>query len=277
MDTVIGLGNAGCNIADLFANYPQYSIKKIDVGLEKTKTSFPLQAHKSVEDYEKKLPKLQYFFRGVKGDILFVLAGGGNVSSATLATLKSLKNKCNINVLYIQPEKTLLNETQLRLEKLVFGVLQEYARSGLFSRMYVVSNSEIESLLGGIPLKEYYRKINEMLVSTFHMINTYNHLKPLENTFCTPPCGARISTFGYYDEETGEEKMFFPLDNTSDVVYYYAYSKRSLEDNVDLMKNIRSKMKEKKDLNIRPSYGIYETSYEQDYVYCLSHTSIIQK
>ena len=37
MQTVIGLGKAGCNIADQLSQYPEYQIKKIDVGLKKTK------------------------------------------------------------------------------------------------------------------------------------------------------------------------------------------------------------------------------------------------
>ena len=31
MDTVIGLGKAGCAIADKFSQYPQYKIFKIDI------------------------------------------------------------------------------------------------------------------------------------------------------------------------------------------------------------------------------------------------------
>ena len=34
MDTIIGLGSAGCNIADRFSTYKQYEIYKIDVGLK---------------------------------------------------------------------------------------------------------------------------------------------------------------------------------------------------------------------------------------------------
>ena len=38
MQTVIGLGKAGCSIADaLLSVYPQYQIKKIDVGLKRPK------------------------------------------------------------------------------------------------------------------------------------------------------------------------------------------------------------------------------------------------
>ena len=35
MQTIIGLGQAGCNVADKFAEYPQYKVYKIDAGLEK--------------------------------------------------------------------------------------------------------------------------------------------------------------------------------------------------------------------------------------------------
>jgi len=71
--------------------------------------------------------------------------------------------------------------------------------------------------------------------------------------------------------------MFFPLDNVSDVIYYYAYNKQTLESDVNLMSNIREQIKDKRELGIRPSYGIFETNYDQDYVYCVNHTSTIQK
>jgi len=31
---IIGLGQAGCNIADVLSQYPQYNIFKIDAGIE---------------------------------------------------------------------------------------------------------------------------------------------------------------------------------------------------------------------------------------------------
>ena len=55
MDTIIGLGNAGCNIADEFAKYPQYSAYKFDVGLKKTKTSYPLKQYEKLEEELKRL------------------------------------------------------------------------------------------------------------------------------------------------------------------------------------------------------------------------------
>ena len=100
------------------------------------------------------------------------------------------------------------------------------------------------------------------------MINVYSHNKTITDTFCSPPLGARISTIGFSDFEKEEDKLFFSLDNTTDVVYYCAYNKEKLETDSSLMKQIK---------NVRATYGIYETDYDDDYIYCVSHTSVIQR
>jgi len=276
VDTIIGLGNAGCNIADMFAQYSQYLTYKLDVGLEKTKTTFPLDMHQKIENYEEKTPNLQYFFRGLRGDILFVVGGGGKVSSASLAILKHLKNKCNINILYIKPEPTLLNETQFKLEKMVYNVLQEYTRSGVFSKMFIISNEEVENLLGNLTVKNYYNKINEMVVSAIHMINIFKNSISINDTFCELPIGARIITIGMVDLENEENKMFFSLDNVSDMVYYCAYNKRKIESDSSLMKKIKTMINKQKENGVRVTYGIFETDYKQDYIYCMNYASVIQ-
>jgi len=276
MDTIIGLGRAGCAIADKFAEYPQYKTYKLDVGLKRTKTTFPLKEYKKIEDYEEKLPSLKTFFKDVGGDVLFVVAGGGKVSSASLVILEHLKRH-KINILYIKPEMSILNEQQKKLERLSFHVFQEFTRSGLFERMYIVSNEKIEQTLGGISIKNYDEKINEMIVSTLHMINVYAHNKTLTNTFCELPIGTRISTIGMSDLEKNEDHMFFSLDNVSDIVYYYAYNSKKLEEDNTLFKKIKDSIKDKTKEGVRVTYGIFETDYEQDYIYCVNHSSVIQE
>jgi len=276
MDTIIGLGNAGCAIADKFAKYPQYLTYKLDVGLKRSKTTFPLKEHQKFEDYEEKLPSLKTLFKEVAGDILFVVAGGGKVSSASLQVLQYLK-KCNINILYIKPEMSLLNEAQTKLERVVYNVFQEYTRSGVFERMYIVSNEEVEQIVGGISIKNYNEKINEMIVSTIHMINVYKNNDSVNDTFSDLPVGARLTTIGMSDLEKKEDKMFFSLDNVSDIVYYYTNNKEKLESDFELMGKIKKAVSEKKEEGLRVTYGIFETDYEQDYIYCLNHSSVIQK
>jgi len=276
MDTIIGLGNAGCAIADKFAKYPQYLTYKLDVGLKRSKTTFPLKEHQKFEDYEEKVPSLKTLFKEVTGDVLFVVSGGGKVSSASLQILEYLK-KYNISILYIKPEMSLLNEVQAKLERLVYNVFQEYTRSGIFERMYIVSNEEIEYVAGGVSIKNYYEKINEMIVSTIHMINVYKNNDSVNDTFCDLPVGTRLTTIGMSDLEKNEDKMFFSLDNVSDIVYYYTYNKDKLESDFELMGKIKKAVSEKKEEGVRVTYGIFETNYEQDYIYCLNHSSVIQK
>ena len=74
MQTVIGLGQAGCSIADHFKQYPQYNIIKLDVGLRKTKHSFGLKPQASPELYEKNMPRgiVKYLQEGVMSQTLFI-------------------------------------------------------------------------------------------------------------------------------------------------------------------------------------------------------------
>jgi len=276
MDTIIGLGNAGCNIADKFTKYSQYSVYKLDVGLKRTKTTYPIRSYEKIEDYEEKIPSLKTFFKDVTGEILFVVAGGGKVSSAALSILKHVKTH-KINILYIKPEISLLNDTQVQLERLTYNVFQEYTRSGIFYKMFIVSNEDIEEILGGIPFKQYREKINEMIVSTIHMINVYRNNKSFSNTFCQLPVGARIATLGISTPDKKDNRMFFSLDNVSDMVYYYAYNKDRLETDSTLMKDIKKMINDGKDNGVRVTYGIFETDYDQDYIYCIGHSSVIQK
>ena len=276
MDTIIGLGNAGCNIVDKFAQFSQYLTYKMDVGLTRTPTTFPLKQQEKFEDYEEKLPSLKTFFKEVEGEILFVVGGSGKVSSAALSILEYLK-KYKINILYIKPELSLLNHSQIQLERLVYNVLQEYTRSGIFERMYIISNEEVAQLVGSISIKNYHDKINEMIVSTIHMINVYKNNESVTNTFCDLAVGARLTTIGMSDLEKNVDNLFFSLDNVSDVVYYYAYNKEKLEMDFELMSKIKTAVSNKKEDGVRVTYGIFETNYEQDYIYCLNHSSMIQK
>ena len=54
---IIGLGQAGCNLADCFSKYPQYKIYKIDVGVEGHRC-FNVQKQNTPEDYEANTPNL---------------------------------------------------------------------------------------------------------------------------------------------------------------------------------------------------------------------------
>ena len=274
MDTVIGLGEAGCNIADEFAKYSQYKIYKIDNGLDGLKQEgvYDMPWQDSTERYEEKCPDMTNFFRGLSGDVLFVLGGSGNISGAALSILEHIKH-CNINILYIRPDLDSINITKQRQEWVVFNVLQEYARSGVFERIYLVDNSKVEQALGKVPVIGYYDKLNSVIVSSLHMINVYNHIGSVVNTFSKPLAGRRISTIGFYDTKNNENNLFYSLDNVGEMRYYYAINKEKLETDGDILKKVREQIKG----DTEASYGIFATNYEQDYVYTVAHSSEIQR
>tara|TARA_R110002012_G_scaffold313225_2_gene524635 strand:+ start:182 stop:1021 length:840 start_codon:yes stop_codon:yes gene_type:complete len=273
MDTIIGLGNAGCQIAEKLSNYPQYKIYKLDVGLTKKKGNYPLPELSTPEEYDALELKLGNFFKGVTDDILFVVAGSGMVSNASLAILKHLRSR-RVSILYIRPDLELLQPQSIPWlsERAVFGILQEFTRSGLFAKMWIVSNPHVEAVIGDVPVIGYYDKINDMIVTTFHMMNVMRHTKPIIENRSTIPIACRIGTFGLTDMEN-RKKMFYPLDDVSDGDYIYCVEREILENDGSLLKRINKMTKE---VNHRAYYGVYASKYEGIYVYLEQLTSRTQ-
>jgi len=273
MDTIIGLGNAGCRIADYLTQYPQYKIYKIDTELEKKKGNYCLPKLNSPEEYDALKLRLGTFFKGIKGDILFIVAGSGMVSNASLAVLKALRRH-RVFIMYIRPDLELLSPQSLPWlsERVVYNVLQEYTRSGVFEKMWIVSNPHVEKILGEIPIMGYYDRLNELIGSTFHMMNVFWHSDPIISNFYQVPKGCKIGTLGISNLKN-EEKLFFPLDDALDSGYIYGVSNEKLSNDGSLLTRINNKMKE---VNHRTSYGVYQTNYQDIYVYVEKLTQTIQ-
>ena len=91
METIIGLGSAGCNIADQFAKYPQYEIYKIDegayTGTRKDANMLSVTRQNSHQEYETNTPDLNSFLHPIKGKVLFIVGGSGNISGMALSAL----------------------------------------------------------------------------------------------------------------------------------------------------------------------------------------------
>lgn len=276
---VIGIGQAGCAIAEKFKQYPQYKVFKIDTGL-KGKNCFNMPKQNHPEKYEAKCPvvKVRTFLKGVRKKVLFITSCG-NISGANLRVLEHLKaNRCKITVLYIKPELELLSELQALQENVSCGVLQEYARSAVFERMYIISNSSMSKVIGNVPVREYYEKINQAIAYTFHMVSVFKNTNSIMDTFSAQIPSTRLSTLGIADAGTGEEKMFFSLDKARDKRYYYAVPEEVLNEDGTLLNEIKNQVKQK----IIPDeakamYGIYTTQYSGSFVFCEAHASMVQK
>jgi len=276
---VVGLGNAGCKIAKYFEQYPQYNVFTIDEGLKKTSKSFGITKRVTHEEYDKKQVRMTRFVDQMPdtGECLFVMAGSGNITGASLQILKFLNRKFKVDVLYVKPDHELLGRTAYLQDKVCYRVLQEYARSGALRSMCIIGNPQVEEILeNNLTAANYYEKINELIGYTYHMVNVFNRTKPvLDNKIENSP-ETRIYTIGMVDFESGEEKSFFPIDKETNRCYYYAVNENVLEEDYKVLKNVNKQVKEKmKDLQ-GASYQIHSTKYETSFAFVEVWTSNIQ-
>lgn len=280
MKCIIGLGNGGCAIVTKFAELDDYkNLIRIDVEkLPKNKKCIdliiPVQRHP--EDYENNIPTFSKLSKIKEKTVVFFVVGSGSISLSSLKILEQIKEK-DIEVVYIKPDLEFVGAEAKEKEKLVFNVFQEYARSGLFKKLYILSNINIEKVLGGISIIDYFDKINECIVSTFSMLDRLKNSKAVATTISTIPLGARISTIGLHDLEENEDKLFFQLDDITDSLYYFAYNELQLKEDKNLLSDIRNIVKTKSESGkIRVSYAVFATNYSNSLVVCEVSTSIIQ-
>jgi hypothetical protein len=194
-----------------------------------------------------------------------------------LRVIEQIRSTCDVSVLYIRPDAQLLSEIKKMHEKVTFNVLQEYARSDQLAGLCLISNTELENILDNVPIMGYYNKLNELIVSTIHMINVYKNSDPVMGTLSAPGKTKKIYTVGIFDIENNEEKLFFPLDTVRERGYIYSISKDRLQSESGLHKQITSQMKEKLlDENANVSFGVFPTEYNVDYGYILAYSPNIQ-
>ncbi len=273
---IIGLGKAGCAIAEKFSEYPEYKIFQIDVDKQGTRC-YNVKRQSGPEEYEANTPSFKKMFSKTKGETLFVIGGSGDISAMSLRIIEQIKDKCDTRVLYIAPDKSLLSEKRKMNEKVTYNVLQNYARSGAIDRIYLVSNPQVESILGDVPIMGYFDKLNDFIVSTMHMINVFKNAEPVMGGLRNPTGSRRISTLGIYDMEKDEEKLFFSLDTKRETCYIYCVGEKRLREDGALHKNIVTQMKGKtNDETVDVSFGVFSTTYNNDYGYILAHSPNIQ-
>jgi len=272
---IIGLGAAGCGIADALSQYPQYKIFKIDVDIDGPRC-YNIPTFDTAEEYENyNFPKLKAFFKGIGGKTFFIVGGSGKVSCTSLRILEKIKN-LPISIVYIKPDYELLSKVQKMQDRVVFGVLQEYARSGVFDEICLVSNSSLDSVLGGAPIIGYYDKLNEVFASTFHMVNVFNNTKPVIGKIQKPKETHRITTIGIFDAKKNKEKMFFTLDNPRDKCYIYGVREEKLKTDINLFKKLKEQVKSKAEEDLNVTYAVFSTDYEYDVGYVIERTPNIQ-
>jgi len=269
---VVGLGKAGCNIANAFSKFPQYETYGIDTAKE---ADITIKKRKNHEDYDAHFPNLKKKLKFTGAEVLVVVCGSGEISGGSLRLLEQLQSN-RLTVIYIQPDLTLGSELQKIRENVVRNVLQEYARSGLLERIYLIDNQLVEQGIGQVPIMGYHEVLNQAIVNTFHMINVFENSESVIGNFIRPSSLSRIATIGILDIEEETEKWFYSLTNSRDVVYYYGINEEELQMDGTLFANITNYVKAQVDDGLNVSYGVFKTTYDQKYCYCIKYSSMVQ-
>tara|TARA_Y100000034_G_scaffold131489_1_gene192336 strand:- start:1213 stop:2067 length:855 start_codon:yes stop_codon:yes gene_type:complete len=278
MISIVGLGCGGSRIASKFSNMSQYSVYCLNKEVKRTsKYKFRLQHFETPEEYEKNVPNVKKFFGNLDERVQFFLVGASYSSNYALGILEQIKHK-QIDLFYIRPDIELLSGVPKLMEKATFGVLQEYARSGLFNSITLISNLQLEKIIQDVPVKEYHNTLNNMIQSTLHYMNYFDHNEPEIGVMTKPSTVCRIRTLGALDMNKLEEKWFFSLDTPREVCYYMCINKEKLETDGSLHKRYVNILKEKPRNAFRNiSYSIYETETGRDFGFCVARTNVVQK
>tara|TARA_Y100000592_G_scaffold101037_1_gene184802 strand:+ start:29400 stop:30230 length:831 start_codon:yes stop_codon:yes gene_type:complete len=274
---IIGLGTTGCEIAKKITeqNKEVYKTYLIDTIKYKNFKSKVIEEQSRPEAYEQEYKTCKRFLTGLLDSTLLVLSGQDLVTSCVLRLVEEIRNRTKITVLYVMPDIEMLPKVPSMHERMIRGVLQQYARSGLMERMYLVSVSNMSEIVGPVPLSEYKSSLYDTISYYFHMLNYYNNSTPVMSNNSISIDAARISTLGVFDLETKQEKMFFNLQFPREVLYCYGVSKETLETDVQLYKSIKDHVKESEIESV--NYKIFQLTSDSNCGIVVKHASYIQE
>ena len=277
MISIVGVGNAACEIAKNFKTQKNYNVYLLGSNVERqSKYQYRLKEFENPEEYEENVPDLTDFFSNVDDIVQVFIVGASYSSNYSLGILQQLSHK-KIQVFYIKPDIELLTGTPRLIENMTFGVLQEYARSGVFENMTIISNLEIENMSPDISIKNYYQSLNNTIFSTIHYLNFFTYTEPEIGLLVKPLEINRIRSIAALNMKNLEENWLFELDAPRDMCYYLCINNERLESEAGLHKSLVNKLKKKPHNTFRRiSYGIYET-HLQDFGFCVAHTNAIQQ
>ena len=266
----IGHGGAGCKLANMFADETKSQCITIDTRL----ADLLLPKSKTMEEAEENTPQFQKLLALKNEEIIFITAGSGNTSGSILRILEQIKDNV-VNILYIRPDLNLLNKEQVLKEKVVYKILQETTRAGLFNKIYLVDNKTIADTIEDISLEDYFEKINKVIVFTFNFINyILDEESTIRENLTDTKEVSKLCTFGNYNFNKEEESYFFPIQNITEKYILYCLSKKTTQDR-NVLEKISKQIKNAGNENVNATYKIVPSA-DSDYVFNLCFTHIIQ-
>jgi len=228
MISIIGIGTGASKIASNFASVSNYEVYQLNDKVEKnTEAEFRIDSYSTPEEYENNIPDLSNFFADIRTRVQVFVVGSTMSSNYVLGILQQIRDK-EIDLFYIQPDVELPSDVPKVLESLTFGILQEYARSGAFRTITLLSNLNLEKVLGDLPIKTYYEELNKSVFSTVHHLNYFEFSDPEIGQVAKPSEINRIRTIALLNMKDLEEKWLFDLDPAREMCYYMCINSEKL-------------------------------------------------
>lgn len=268
---IIGLGKAGSAIAEMFKQYKQYNVIQIDTS-ETYKDQVVIESMGSSEMYDSSPISISI---NNNDEIMIFVCGSGKISGATLRVLENFKDRA-ITLHYIFPKVDLLDKKAKLRNRAHCSILQEFARSGVFKKMYIYHNENLKDIVGNTSIIDFYNKINELVFNSVHMLNFFSNSNSVFETFQDDLNTCRIATISSVDISSGTEKDFFYLKNVNQIKYFFGVNRLRIEEDEELLSKIENLSTSNAHDECIASYGIYETSYEYDFCLAIKSTAEIQ-
>lgn len=261
INTIITLGEMPFKLKQHLSSFPG-DIKTIghDISCDQQ-----IERMKRVEEYDNvKLPLS--FFEDIEDDVLFIISLE-NITNATLSILEQMNDK-NLHLLYIYPFMRFANKEVKMMHRIFSGVLQEYARSGLFKTFTLLSEELLYNNIPNITLLNKEEKMCEFISSYITNILYFQNTKILFGTEPSFKDINRIQTFGLYDMQERSINLFDDLE-PDETHLMFIYPQEQLESDHGLLNATLSSLPEIQDL----SFSIHSSPHPQQFCSAISRTS----
>lgn len=282
MDKIITLGNAASNFGDSLKKLAPkiYDVYKIDRNLSGD-NCLSLPDYGNWDDYvQKDLGEYKDFLTNIQGKKLFVTSCGA-VSGASLRILEHLDPE-QTTVLYIAPDTTIISSDEAMRNKVVFGVLQEYARSGAVRELFCISNKLADLYCPNLTISRYLEGLNEYMASVFHWYNIFQNTRSIISGSSWSEFN-KIATLGISEVDLAQEEIFeknellFDLQGKSEKHYYYAIPEKTLEEEVGLHRKLKEHVKNLQTKEISTTFSVFSNDHDRPFCIIVQKTRDIQK
>lgn len=256
-------GREGNTLADLLSAYGTYEVERV------------VQPSDNTYDFAFFEEKIVFNLSKSSQSSIVLLSGQECIIGSLLRSLETIKDR-DIEIAYFIPDQQMLSVSEREQERFVRGVLQEYARSGLFKRIYLFDYSVVERQLATASIVDFDRQILAYIANLIHINNIMKRGKPATEKLATPMISTRISTLGALDDDF-EMSLAYDLKDIHEEFLYFAVPEAMLS-LPETRKRIFDGIKkhQTRDENVRISYAVHKASYDKIYGWIQANSGTIQ-